>query len=422
VTGGGGSWGIAWALDAFGNRTSQTPSGSVTSTIGTQTMSGWANNRHSLFGYDAAGDITNDGAHTYSYDAEGRITQVDGGTVQFGYDGDGRRVKKTAGSTTTFYLYGQTGLMSEFMTANTGATQAATTNSLQYRVSDQTGTATAMVSSAGTEYNKVLPYGESLTTSSIDQKFTTYDRESTSNLDYAMARFYANRYGRFMSPDPGHIGGDPANPQSWNAYAYGGNDPINTRDPEGLDYEICDNNGSCIYNYSDEDFWRYFQNASGVFLTGNGLIIQNGQFIGTYRYVGGDWTWQFIREMDRRVDASNEMIAAAAGTSVVVGATGGIAANYLGLTTGSGLTSLGRIGIQLAKPTPGQIAQMERVLAQQGKSGVEKALRTLERRLAEHLEKIRAAKDAGGYTSSMEREVQNFRQLIEAAKKVLGRQ
>ena len=39
--------------------------------------------------------------------------------------------------------------------------------------------------------------------------------------------------------------------------------------------------------------------------------------------------------------------------------------------------------------------------------------------LAEHLDKIKAAKDAGGYTNSMEREVRNFRQLIEAARQVL---
>ncbi|HEU5259117.1 MAG TPA: RHS repeat-associated core domain-containing protein, partial [Vicinamibacterales bacterium] len=336
------------------------------------------------------------------------------------------RIRKSAGSVTTYYFYGLTGLMSEF-TTTPGATSAASTDRLQYRVAEQTGTSVLLVSPAGAvlENNRVLPYGELwsiFVNSSNDQKFTTYDRESISGLDYAMARVYANRNGRFTTPDPGHVAGDPENPQSWNAYVYGGNDPINTRDPQGLDYELCDNYGDCIEDYSDQDFWRYFQNAPDVFLTSNGLIVQNGQFIGTYRYVGGDWTWQFLHQMDRRADASNEMIAVAAGASVVVGITGGVAANYLGLTAESGLTSLGRISIQqIAKPSPGQVAQMERVLAQQGRSGVEKALRSLEQRLAEHLEKIRAAKDAGGYTSSMEREVQNFRQLIEAAKKVLGR-
>lgn len=57
----------------------------------------------------------------------------------------------------------------------------------------------------------------------------------------------------------------------------------------------------------------------------------------------------------------------------------------------------------------------------QGRAGVEKALRSLEQRLAEHLSKIDAARRAGGYTSSLEREVANFRQLIAAARQVLGK-
>src|SRR5204862_1793437 len=120
---------------AFGNRTSQPPSTSIADKGGSQTMNGWSNNRNTtFFSYNNAGGITNDGAHSYTYDAEGRITQVDGGAVTFGYDGDGRRVKKTVGGITTIYLYGQTGLMSEFTTMNTGAQQAAMTNTLQYRI------------------------------------------------------------------------------------------------------------------------------------------------------------------------------------------------------------------------------------------------------------------------------------------------
>jgi hypothetical protein len=63
---------------------------------------------------------------------------------------------------------------------------------------------------------------------------------------------------------------------------------------------------------------------------------------------------------------------------------------------------------------------MEKVLAQQGRPGVEKALHSLEEELARHVDKIAAARSAGGYTSSLEREVRNFRGLIAAAKKVLG--
>jgi RHS repeat-associated protein len=64
--------------------------------------------------------------------------------------------------------------------------------------------------------------------------FTSYNRDSETGFDYAMARYYGDRHGRFMSPDPGHVGASIGDPQSWNAYAYVGNDPINWVDPDGL--------------------------------------------------------------------------------------------------------------------------------------------------------------------------------------------
>jgi RHS repeat-associated protein len=62
-------------------------------------------------------------------------------------------------------------------------------------------------------------------------KFTTYERDSESQNDYALARYYVNLKGRFSSPDP--LIGSPGNPQSWNRYAYTANDPINSTDPSG---------------------------------------------------------------------------------------------------------------------------------------------------------------------------------------------
>jgi hypothetical protein len=54
--------------------------------------------------------------------------------------------------------------------------------------------------------------------------------------------------GRFLTPDPYKAGsgsGDPANPQSWNRYAYAGGDPINGNDPQGL--QTCKFNGEEDY-------------------------------------------------------------------------------------------------------------------------------------------------------------------------------
>ena len=57
------------------------------------------------------------------------------------------------------------------------------------------------------------------------------------SMNYALAREFVSRLGRFSSPDP--LAGNIANPQSLNRYAYVQNDPINLLDPEG-EYMECD--------------------------------------------------------------------------------------------------------------------------------------------------------------------------------------
>jgi RHS repeat-associated protein len=202
-------------------------------------------NTDSTWAYDAAGNLIDDGSspggHIYSYDAENRLIQIDSSSTQYAYDAGGRRVKRTANSVTTYYLYGLTGLMSEFSTAS-GASGAQSTDRLQYRLGEQTGTAVMLISADGNprENNRVFPFGEpwlSFAASNNSEKFTTYlrdDANGEAGLDYAMARYYASRSGRFMTADPGHVGANVGDPQSWNAYVYALNDPINFIDPDGL--------------------------------------------------------------------------------------------------------------------------------------------------------------------------------------------
>jgi RHS repeat-associated protein len=52
-------------------------------------------------------------------------------------------------------------------------------------------------------------------------------------------RIYSGNYGRWLSPDPaGLAAASPSNPQSWNRYAYVGNNPTNFIDPTGLLEEV----------------------------------------------------------------------------------------------------------------------------------------------------------------------------------------
>jgi RHS repeat-associated protein len=62
-------------------------------------------------------------------------------------------------------------------------------------------------------------------------QFTDYEGDSETGLDYAHARYYQPRFGRFMTVDP--LFGDIGDPQSLNLYSYVRNNPINFIDPTG---------------------------------------------------------------------------------------------------------------------------------------------------------------------------------------------
>jgi len=77
-----------------------------------------------------------------------------------------------------------------------------------------------------------FPYGESWYNATNDKLiFTTYERDSESGNDYAMARYSMSRLGRFSSPDP--LAGSVGDPQSLNRYDYTRDNPVNLVDPSG---------------------------------------------------------------------------------------------------------------------------------------------------------------------------------------------
>jgi YD repeat-containing protein len=107
-----GPWGtLSYTYDIVGNRLSETVNGTATTyTIGTYNKLSSAGSVS--FTYDSDGNrLTKNGGTdnwSYSYDYENRMKQVNlnGQQVfQAWYDGDGRRIKTTEGSTTTIFYY-----------------------------------------------------------------------------------------------------------------------------------------------------------------------------------------------------------------------------------------------------------------------------------------------------------------------------
>ena len=96
-----------------------------------------------------------------------------------------------------------------------------------------------------------LPFGEELagsmrsaangygTATNTRQKFTGYERDDETGLDFAQARMYASKQGRFTSVDPENAGADPEDPHSWNGYAYARSNPTLYTDPGGQKYLVC---------------------------------------------------------------------------------------------------------------------------------------------------------------------------------------
>jgi RHS repeat-associated protein len=84
------------------------------------------------------------------------------------------------------------------------------------------------------------PFGEqysarSGTVSSSFYDFTGQQQWTTQGLDDFLFRRYHPVQGRWISPDPAGIAAvDMTNPQTWNRYAYVGNNPLNAVDPKGL--------------------------------------------------------------------------------------------------------------------------------------------------------------------------------------------
>jgi RHS repeat-associated protein len=112
---------------------------------------------------------------------------------------------------------------------------SSTSSGWNYDVSDHVGSVRALWDGAGnlTETHRFWPYGEDTNTSPPTQHlaFQGMERNDAVAQHFDHARTQQYNLGRFLSTDsiPGHQG----EPQSWNRYAYAGNNPLKLLDKNG---------------------------------------------------------------------------------------------------------------------------------------------------------------------------------------------
>jgi RHS repeat-associated protein len=88
-----------------------------------------------------------------------------------------------------------------------------------------------------------FPYGDGMACTVpplSTEQFAGKERDNESGNDFFGARYYGFSMGRFLSPDPLLNSRRPDNPQTWNRYTYGLNNPLTITDPTGL-YNLINN-------------------------------------------------------------------------------------------------------------------------------------------------------------------------------------
>jgi RHS repeat-associated protein len=199
------------------------------------------------------------------YDAENHMTSAVNGSHKYNYNASGKRVRRSIVGQGEFWMvYGLGGELVAEYNANTAPSVPvkefgyrggqmlvmAEGSNPKWLIQDHLGSTRMEIALGGT-WNDVirhdyLPFGEELkgslrtapygygVTPNTKQKFTGYERDGETGLDFAQARYMSSVQGRFTSVDPDGIGAAIGEPQSWNGYAYVGNRPTTLTDPSGL--------------------------------------------------------------------------------------------------------------------------------------------------------------------------------------------
>jgi RHS repeat-associated protein len=209
------------------------------------------------FAYDANGNLASKFGATktcYAWNPENLLAQVktvsaactEAGTpVQsYTYDGLGRRLNVTTGSTWTasipsgsdvIFEKDQSGAVTKYVTAN--GMRIAKINpdgSVYYYLADHLGSTRKVLRADRTEAFAAdyEPFGKPYAVTGTESyKYTSERHDDPTGLVYLRARQYDPDVGRFVSADP--VLGSLSRPQTLNRYTYVSNNPLTHTDPSG---------------------------------------------------------------------------------------------------------------------------------------------------------------------------------------------
>ena len=260
---------VQYVLDALGNRTTVTING-VTTNYTADNMNAYialTGGQNATLQYDANGNLTNDGTHTYQYNYNNRLISVDNGaTSTYKYDALNRRIQKMVvepvETTTNYYYCGDQAIEERDAADAVQATYVfgiSVDDVLQmqrgintyYYHKNHLGSVVALTNATGAlvERYEYDPYGQpsffdandnALSQSAVGNSilFTGRDYDAETGLYYYRARTMHPTLGRFMQHDPlMYVDG-------YNMNEYVNNRPIVFVDSQGMNQQDC-SSGNC---------------------------------------------------------------------------------------------------------------------------------------------------------------------------------
>lgn len=251
------TWIQTFGYDRYGNRTShsETVLGQAKAINETTLPAIDANTNRfsntSNYQYDAVGNLIGDiHGRQFVFNGDNKQVQVKdqyNTTIgEYRYDGNGKRIKKITASEYVVFVYDGLGkLIGEYSADGPPAEPM-----VHYTATDPLGSPRVLTNERGDIVSRrdFMPFGEEIVADqtyrkaadeygvgdNVRQKFTGYERDEETGLDFAEARYYYNKHGRFTAVDPLLASGRSADPQTFNRYAYTMNRPLILTDATGL--------------------------------------------------------------------------------------------------------------------------------------------------------------------------------------------